>query len=129
MKSILVSPGLPAVPVEISVDEIRSLLGCVSFAYPYDDPICLAHDDDGIANRRLPNRTINGQIMPGPFYVLGFSDSGELMDLSPELEAKYLSLFSIPEDFPSGCWKVTTRTKETKHAAIISIESAWEVSQ
>jgi len=126
MKSILVNPGFPAVPVEINSDELRSALGCVSFAYPYDDPVCLAHDDDGIANRRPPNRTINNQIMPGPFYILGVSNSGKLMDLSPELEEKYLSLFSSPEDFPPGRWKITTMTTETKHTAIISIVSAWE---
>ena len=128
MKSILVNPGLPSALVEISIEELYSVLGCISFAYPYDDPVCFAHDDNGIANRRAPNRTVNGQIIPGPFYVLGVSESGELMDLAPDLQEKYLSLFNTPECFPPGRWKVSAKTIETKNTMIISIKSAWEVS-
>lgn len=60
MKGILVPPGMPGKPVDITDTELELNLGFVSFAYPFDDPVCLAHDDDGIANRRPPNRTING---------------------------------------------------------------------
>ena len=126
MRCILVDPGLPAVSVEISIDEIRSFLGCISFAYPYKDPVCLVHDDDGIANQRMPNRTINGQIMPGPFYILGINDSGNLIDLSPELQNRYLALFSTPEIFPSGCWRVISKTEVINHTTVFSLKSIWE---
>ena len=114
--------------MDISGAELERTLGFVSFAYPFDDPVCLAHDDDGIANHRPPNRTINGNIMPGPFYVLGMSSSGQLTDLSPELTIKYLHYFEKPELFPSGRWKVTTKTADSSFGAIISIKSEWVTS-
>jgi hypothetical protein len=124
MKAILVNPESPAMPVNVDLNEIRSTLGCVSFAYPYDDPVCLAHDGDGIANQKPPNRTINGHIMPGSFYVLGINAEGDLKSLSPKLEKKYLSLFNTPEHFKPGHWKVT----QIEHNAFISIQTTWEVS-
>ena len=128
MKAILVPPGLPGKTVDISATELEHELGFVAFAYPFDDPVCLAHDDDGIANHRPPNRTINGNIMPGPFYVLGMSSSGQLTDLSPEMTIKYLHHFTTPEYFPSGRWLVTTKTAESSFGAVVFIESAWVTS-
>lgn len=126
LNAILVNPSEPAVPAKVDFETIRAALGTVSFAYPYDDPVCLAHDDDGIANRRPPNRTVAGQIVPGPFYVLGISPDGDLAGLSPELMDKYLRLFQSPESFPPGRWKVGMKVKESDCCVFLMLESSWE---
>ena len=125
MKSVLVNPGLPAAPVDIEEDDLRRELGFISLAYPFDDPVCLVHDDDGIANHRAPNRTVNGMIIPGPFYVLGVSCEGELLSLSPALQEKYLKVFALPETFPPGQWKVATTIQEDLHGVYVRIDTSW----
>ncbi|MBR1642151.1 MAG: DUF3846 domain-containing protein [Butyrivibrio sp.] len=125
MKALAVLPGQPAFPIEMEKAQLSSIFDFPSFAYPFEDPVALLHDDDGIANDRPPNRTINGELMPGPFYVIGVDDSGVLTDLSPLLAEKYLKVFSVPESFPPGRWKITTETEETPSAAIVRIKSRW----
>ena len=128
MKGILVEPGLPGITVDVTEEKLRAELGFVSFGYPYDDPVCLAHDDNGIANHRLPNRWIHGNIMPGPFYVLGVNDSGDLTDLTPDLLEKYLHHFEEPDTFPPGRWMVTTSTESSAFGTVFHIESRWVAS-
>lgn len=125
MKSILVEPGKSAILTNITSRELQEKLGFISFAYPFDDPVAIAHDDNGIANGRLPNRTLNGEIMPGPFYILSVSPDGDLCSLPPDLCAKYLALFSVPESFPPGKWKISSYVEETKHTAVFHIRSEW----
>ncbi len=68
MRSIIVPPGLPAVTVDVTLEELSASLGTIAFTYPFDDPIIgLAHNDNGIAEGMLPNRTVKGQIIQGPF--------------------------------------------------------------
>ena len=126
MKLIQVSPGESAFPVDLHPRALSTLLGLVSFAYPFsDEHIALAHDDDGIANGRLPNRTVNGEIIPGLFFVVRKDGSGNLVDLLPEDEEKYSSLFATPETFPPGHWTVHTKTEETENCCIIRVISKW----
>ena len=126
MTTLYVAPGFAPTPREVSFDEIQETLGIVSFAYPFDDPlVAIAFDDDGIANHRPPNRTLNGQIIPGPFFILSVTDDGKLTGLSPEAVEKYTSLFSIPESFPAGKWKVTTKVEDRPYAAVVHIVSEW----
>ena len=129
MKAIFVEPGQPAIPADLSFEEIRASLGIVSFAYPFSDPVALAHDDDGIANGRLPNRTVNGQIIPGPFYVVQVTDDGKVISLSPELEEKYLQVFAIPESFGPGKWKVSVTHEEGGLFNVVRIVSEWIENQ
>lgn len=129
MKSVYVEPGKPAAITEATLDEIKSSLGWLSCAYPFDDDIAFVHDDDGIQNHRLPNRTINGEIMPGPFYILATTSSGELTGLSDAQIEHYLDLFNIPEHFPAGRWNVQTTVEDTPHTSIIRIKSEWVVDK
>jgi len=127
MKAIYVSPSLPARLIDTSIDQIRADLGWVSIAYPFEDDVAFVHDDDGIANGRLPNRTIGSEIMPGPFYILSVDDHGELKSLQPQLIQKYLEMFKTPEQFPSGHWKIHNTVEETEHTAVIRMVSEWVV--
>ena len=102
MKSVYVEPGKPAVITEATLDEIKLSLGWLSCAYPYEDDIAFVHDDDGIANNRAPNRTINGELMPGQFYILSVDNHGELCSLSDAQAERYLTMFKEPERFPAG---------------------------
>ena len=125
MKCILVKPNEPAVTAEVDMDDLIQNLGLVSFIHPYYDPVCLACDDNGIANKRLPNRTVNGQIIPGPFYVLGTDSVDELTDLSPDLIDKYLREFAKPELFPPGKWEIDVHVIEEKFNYVLNIVSSW----
>ena len=126
MKMIQVPPGESGFPVDLHPRVLRTLLGFVSFASPFpDERIALAHDDDGIANGRLPNRTVNGEIIPGLFFVVRRNDAGELVDLRPEDIEKYTKLFAEPEQFPPGQWRIHTRTVEERNCCIIRIISEW----
>ena len=127
MKSVLVEPGKPAVLVDISPKDLSSAFDILSCAFPFDDSTAFIHSDNGIAEGLSPNRTFNGEIMPGPFYILSVDSKGSFCSLSSELCLKYLNLFSIPEHFGPGRWKVTSSVEETEYAAIIKVKSEWVV--
>lgn len=87
--------------------------------------MAISFDDDGIANHRPPNRTFNGQIIPGPFFIISITDAGEVTGLSADLVEKYTHLLEKPEFFPEGHWKVTTKVEDRPYAAVIKIISEW----
>lgn len=126
MKSVYVAPGEPATLIDVSFDQIRAELGWISCAYPFPDPsVAVICDDDGIQNRRLPNRTINGELMPGPFYILATTSSGKLCSLSDAQIEHYLDMFKEPEVWAVGRWSVTTTVEDTPHTSVIRIKSSW----
>ena len=111
--------------VNLHPNALRAILGFVSFAHPFEDEnIGLAHDDDGIANGRLPNRTIGSEIIPGPFFVCRFND-GKLCDLLPSDIEKYTSLFAEPEAFPPGHWTVHNKVEEKEQSFVLYMISEW----
>lgn len=126
MTTLYVAPGFAPTPREVSFHDMEAELGIVSFAYPFDDPlVAIAFDDDEIANHRPPNRTLNNQIIPGPFFILSVTYDGKLTSLAPSLISKYQSLFGVPEFFPEGKWKVTTKVEDQPYAAVVHIVSEW----
>ena len=52
LESVYVAPSQPARLVNTSIEKIKSELGWLSCAYPFEDDVALVHDDDGIANER-----------------------------------------------------------------------------
>ena len=126
MTTLYVAPDSVPSSREVSFYDMEKELGIVSFAYPFEDEnVAIAFDDNGIANHRPPNRTLNAEIIPGPFYVLGVTDDGEVTGLAPELVEKYTQLLEIPEFFPTGKWKVTTKVEDQPYAAVIHVISEW----
>lgn len=123
---IEVPVGEPARIVNLHPQALRTILGFVSYAHPFEDEdIGLAHDDDGIANGRLPNRTVNGEIIPGPFYVVRISPSGNLIDLTPDDISTYMERFAVPEHFGSGHWTVHSKVVEKEHTCVLYMISEW----
>ena len=129
MKSILVEPGKPAALVDISPEELSSAFDILSCAFPFEDDVAFAHSDNGIAEGLLPNRTVNGEIIPGPFYIISIDSHGAFCSLPQELCLKYLSLYAIPEHFGPGRWKVTSSVEETEYTAIIRVKTEWVVEK
>ncbi len=126
MTTLYVAPGSVPSSREVSFHDMEAELGIVSFAYPFDDPfVAIAFDDDGIANHRPPNRTLNNQIIPGPFFILSVTDDGEVTALAPDLVEKYTQLLKEPEFFPEGKWKVITKVEDQPYAAVVHIVSEW----
>ncbi len=123
---IEVPVGEPCRVVNLHPQALRTILGFVSFAYPFPDPdIGLAHDDDGIANGRMPNRTIGSEIIPGPFYVCRVGSQGELIDLTANDISTYMEMFKTPEEFGPGRWRITTKTEEKEHTCVLYMISEW----
>lgn len=122
---IEVPVGEPARVVNLHPRALSTILGLVSYAHPYPDPeIALAHDDNGIAHHLPPNRTVNGEIIPGPFYVVRLS-SGHLVDLTPEDIVTYSAMFKEPEEFGPGHWVVHNKVVEKEHTYFFYMISEW----
>lgn len=129
MITLLIEPGQPPQLVNVSWEEIRRILGWLEIIHPFEDPnVVLIDDEDGIRNERLPNRTINGCIIPGPFFICRFDAAEEFVDLTPADIKLYSDMFSVPEHFAKdGQWRITSYTEEIpeKHLNIFHMESAW----
>lgn len=86
-----------------ALDDMQQLVGgCIQAVYPWDDPVALICNDDGIAmglplNRML--KTEEGQIydiIHGTFFITGLSHDS-FSSISDKLADKYRKLFQYPE--------------------------------
>ena len=127
MNCLLIEPNQPPQLVNVTWDDMKNKLGWIEITHPFeDDAVVLINDEDGCANQRLPNRTINGCIIPGPFYVARFNSSDDLIDLLPSDIKLYSEMFSVPEHFAAdGQWRLTSYVEERPHVSIVHVVSAW----
>ena len=86
-----------------TLDDMQQLVGgCIQAVYPWDDPVALICNDNGIAmglplNRML--KTEEGQIydiIHGTFFLAGLSYDS-FSSISNRLADKYRKLFQYPE--------------------------------
>ena len=96
-------PRLVTVPH--TLESLQKLVdGSLQAVYPWDDPIGLVCDDDGIANGKIPNRALLDEdgnpydIVKGTFFICGLSPQ-DFDSISDELAAKYTERFCWPEMF------------------------------
>ena len=93
------------VEVEHTLENLQELVGgFIEAVYPYDDPVGLVCDEDGIANGKPLNRLMmdeNGKpydIIKGTFFICGLGEEN-FCSISDELAEKYTEQFRWPEVF------------------------------
>ena len=96
-------PRLVTVPH--TLENLQKLVdGDLQAVYPWDDPVGLVCDDDGIANGKIPNRALLDEkgnpydIVKGTFFICGLSPQ-DFASISDELAEKYTERFRWPEMF------------------------------
>ena len=104
---LIVEPG--KAPYEATVPHTLETMqkivgGHIEATYPYQDPVALVCNDEGLINRLAFNRRVGEQIEEinagifGTFFVCGIGQE-DFCSLSPELTEKYKRLLYYPE-FP-----------------------------
>lgn len=112
LRVVVAEPGRPALEehVDNTLSACQRLVGgSIDVACPFDGPVLLVANDNAIAEGHGPNRTINGRMIPGPFFLCGEDDEGGFCPLARGLTRKYVALFRSPESFPTRRLQVRTR--------------------
>ena len=93
------------VTVEHTLENLQALVGgFIEAVYPWEDPVGVVCDEDGIANGKQPNRLLtddNGNpydVLKGTFFICGRGKE-DFCSISDELAAKYADRFRWPEMF------------------------------
>ena len=96
-------PRLVTVPH--TLESLQKLVdGSLQAVYPWDDPVGLVCDDDGIYNGKVPNRALLDEegnpydIVKGTFFICGLSPQ-DFASISDELAEKFTERFRWPEMF------------------------------
>lgn len=102
MKVLYIEPLKPprVVEIEHTLSEMRRLVdGDIATTYPWEDKLCLVHNDNAIAEGKPLNRVLEDyDIIRGPFFLAGLG-SEDFSDLAPDLIEKYTEKFKYPEVF------------------------------
>jgi len=102
MKILLVEPMKHPKEMDIpdTLQEMYRVLKCstITTAYPWEEPVVLVTDDEGLLKPNTPNRYIEelGQPIMGNFFLCGLGGEN-FADLPPELMEKYKKKFWAPE--------------------------------
>lgn len=102
---LIVEPG--KAPYEATVPHTLETMqkivgGCIDATYPYQDPVALVCNDEGLINGLDFNRRVgehveeNNMGIFGTFFVCGIGQE-DFCSLSPELTEKYKRLLYYPE--------------------------------
>lgn len=122
MNVLVVEPGTLPYEKEINgLQEMQALVGgLIDAIYPYDDPVALVCNDEGLLLGLPFNRSVEGGYggVFGPFFVCGLGEEG-FCSLTPEQvktykakfhQAELLVGFRGPEPVTM---KIPARSKET----------------
>lgn len=104
---LIVEPG--KAPYEATVPHTLETMqkivgGCIDATYPYQDPVALVCNDEGLIDGLAFNRRVGEHVEEnntgifGTFFVCGIGQE-DFCSLSPELTEKYKRLLYYPE-FP-----------------------------
>jgi len=107
IRVLLVEPGEKPrlVTVEHTLENLQKLVGgYIQAVYPWDDPVALICDEDGIANGKPLNRALLDEdgnpydIIKGAFFICGLGKE-DFDSISDGLAEKYAERFRWPEMF------------------------------
>ena len=100
MNVLVVEPGTLPYEKEINgLQEMQELVGgLIDAIYPYDDPVALVCNDEGLLLGLPFNRSVEGGYggICGTFFVCGLGEDN-FVSLSPELMEKYREKFKRAE--------------------------------
>ena len=87
--------------VEHTLENLQAMVGgYITATYPWDDPVALVADDDGLYKQDYEwNRYIDDcHFIRGNFFICGLSRE-DFVDIQEELALKYAAMFWMPESF------------------------------
>ena len=87
--------------VEHTLENLQAMVGgYITATYPWDDPVALVADDDGLYKQDCEwNRYIDDyHFIRGNFFICGLSRE-DFDDIPEELARKYAEMFWMPESF------------------------------
>lgn len=100
MKVLIVEPGRRPMKADIphTLHNLQQAVGGNTQAnYPWDDPVALVCDDEGLLKQREFNRYIAPDVsIFGTFFICGLGED-DFTDLSDDLMDKYAAIFHTPE--------------------------------
>lgn len=102
MKILMFEPSKHPRTIEIN-GTLKSMQetvgGYIQAIYPFDDPIALVCDEEGLFKDTKWNRRISPDCaIKGTFFLCGLAE-GDFTDISESLTEKYTQLFWEPEEF------------------------------
>ncbi len=98
----------------------REVKGCIEAVYPFDDDVCIICNEDGKLLKMDMNRALRDEdgdvcdIIVGTFLIVGLGED-EFIDLTPEQQYKYATMFETPEvfEFCNDRWEAFPATEFT----------------
>jgi len=87
--------------VEHTLENLQAMVGgYITATYPWEDPVALVADDDGIYKQDYEwNRYIDDyHFIRGKFFICGLSRE-DFDDIPEKLARKYAEMFWMPESF------------------------------
>lgn len=108
MKVLICEPGEVAreADIEHTLEAMQEVVGgTITATYPYDDPVAVVANDEGLLIGMALNRKLNGyHIIAGTFFICGLGEDS-FADLPPELMERFKKELYYPQAFvrmPSG---------------------------
>lgn len=102
MKVLLLEPGKYAQEIEMdgSLESMQNLVGgSIEAVYPFEDPVAVVCDDEGLLKQRVLNRAFTEDIViAGTCFVCGIGES-DFISLSDNLMEQYKRKYYYPELF------------------------------
>ena len=99
MKILIVEPGKPPRKADIphTLHTMQQTVGgYIQAIYPWDDPVALVCDEEGLLKRTEFNRIVAPDVaIFGTFFLCGLGEE-DFDDLSDDLMEKYSSLLQEP---------------------------------
>ena len=93
------------VTVEHTLKNLQELVGGdIEAVYPWEDRVCLVCDENGLGNRKVPNRLLTDDdgnpqdVLLGTFFICGLGEE-DFCSISDEMAEKYEQRFRWPELF------------------------------
>lgn len=109
MKILIVEPGKHPRPADIprSLENMQKTVGgYIQAIYPWDDPVALVCDEEGLLKQLEFNRYVSPEVVIfGTFFICGLGEE-DFADLLDDLLDKYEAMFRRPEIMiatPMGC--------------------------
>ena len=108
MKILIVEPGQhPRIAIiDGSLKSMQETVGgYIQAVYPFDDPVAIVCDEEGLMKDTQWNRIISETCaIKGTFFICGLGEE-DFTDLSEDLIEKYTQRFYQPEVFVrTGIW-------------------------
>lgn len=109
MKVLIVEPGKRPIKADIdhTLHNLQQVVGgYIQAIYPWDDPVALVCDEEGLLKQRDFNRYVAPEVaIFGTFFICGLGEE-DFADLPDDLMDKYEAMFRKPEILiaaPTGC--------------------------